>query len=131
MVESATEMTWLHQALAFLVARHGQRGTARLLGVTRPTLAEWIRRSIPTPRMREAIEQAVLEMGEMPEVALAERVEEIAEQVAALANEVAALAARMATVETQQTAVATVVGEPTEGHRVRRWFRGILGAGRS
>ena len=29
MVHYEAEMAWLHQALAFLVARHGKRGAAR------------------------------------------------------------------------------------------------------
>ena len=31
MVQHEGEMAWLHQALAFLVSRHGKRGAARLL----------------------------------------------------------------------------------------------------
>ncbi len=130
MVQHEVEMAWLHQALVFLVARYGKRGAARMLRVTRPTLEEWSHRITPTPRMKEAVEQAVREMGELPESALAERVEEIAEEVAALACHLADLGGRLDALETQQTAVVPVIvaaEAPGPQQPLRRWIRGLFG----
>ena len=130
MVHYEAEMAWLHQALAFLVARHGKRGAARLLGVTRPTLEDWSHRSAPTPRMREAVEKAVHEMDDPQETALAERVEEIAQQVEALARQVVDLDGRLDALEMQQTAVVPVVvaaAAPVPQQPIRRWIRGLFG----
>ena len=47
------------EALELLVDREGQRGAARLLGVNRGTVADWVKRDTMTPRMRDAIERGL------------------------------------------------------------------------
>ncbi len=130
MVQHDGEAAWLHQALGFLVTRHGKRGAARLLGVTRPTLEDWSARSTPTPRMREAVETAVREMEELPESFQADRMEAIAETVEDLREEVGSFAGRLEHLERQQTAVipvAALVERPAPASPLRRWIRGVFG----
>ena len=130
MVQHEGEMAWLHQALAFLVSRHGKRGAARLLGVARPTLEGWMVRDTPTARMREAVEQVVEEMGELPEGVQADRLDEVADAVEQLKRQVGDLAGRLKKLEGQQTAVVpvekVVEAQGTESP-VRRWLGGLFG----
>ncbi len=134
MVESDSEMAWLHQALAFLVARHGKRGAARYLEVARPTLEDWLRRDTPTPRMREAIERVVPEMGELPEGVQADRLDELANAVEQLKRQLSDLAERLKKLEARQTAlvpVSKVVEAPDSRFPLSQWVRGLFGPNRT
>ena len=134
MVETQSEMAWLHQAMAFLVARQGKRGAARLLEVARPTLEDWLLRDTPTPRMREAVERVVQEMGELSEGVQADRLDEVADAVEQLKRQVGDLAERLKKLEGQQTAMVAVnevVEAPDTGSPLRRLVRGLFGGGRT
>ena len=128
----AEEIVWLHQAMDLLVARHGKRGAARQLGVTRPTLEEWSRRTTPTPRMREAVGQAVREIKELPEAVQSERLEDIAEQMETLTRQMADVSSRLEALESQQTALA-LAPAPDERPGLKRskldWLRGVFRRG--
>ena len=110
MVQHEGEMAWLHHVLAFVVARQGKRGAARLLEVARPTLEDWLRGDTPTPRMREAVERVVQEMGELPEGVQADRLDEVADAVEQLKRQVGDLAERLKKLEGQQRVIAPRAG---------------------
>ena len=119
-------------ALALLVDREGQRGAARLLGVNRGTVAEWLKRDTVTPRMRDAIERGLREYTEhlelppqlRPEVDPEEALN--GDQLAELREDVDALSQRVEEIEEWRTSlIPAVTSPPVPVSSFRRWLRGL------
>ena len=120
------------EALELLVDREGQRGAARLLGVNRGTVADWIKRDTMTPRMRDAIERGLREYAEhldlppqlRPDVDLEEA--RNGDQMAEVRSDVDALTSRVDEIERWRTSLIPAVTSPlVPVSPLRRWLRGL------
>ena len=120
------------EVLDLLVDREGQRGAARLLGVNRGTVADWVKRDTMTPRMRDAIERGLREYAEHldlpPQLRPDVDPEEArnGDQMAELRSDVDALALRVDEIEQWRTSLIPAVTSPLAPvSPLRRWLRGV------
>ena len=119
----------LLDALALLVDREGQRGAARLLGVNRGTVGEWVKRDTVTPRMRDAIKRGLHEYAERLELPpelrpeTEQREADGGDQVALLRGDIEELTQRVEELEQWRTSlIPAVTCPPATLSPFRRWL---------
>ena len=122
----------LLEALALLVDREGQRGAARLLGVNRGTVGEWVKRDTVTPRMRDAIKRGLQEYTERlelpPELRPDMEQQEVhdEDQVVSLRGDIDELTQRVEALEQWRTSlIPAVTSPPATLSPFRRWLQGL------
>ena len=122
----------LLEALALLVDREGQRGAARLLGVNRGTVGEWVKRDTVTPRMRDSINRGMREYVERlelpPELQSDLDPDETSDgdQLALLRNDIGELTRRIEELEQWRISlIPAVTSPPATLSPIRRWLKGL------